>query len=661
MLLLVLVAGLALSKGSAQDELESIELLDQTAGLGLDLRAQAGFETVRAGGYVRAREIAEEILLEDPEAFTGHVLLGMAQHRGEGNLPRAFFHLQRGLELFEEQYGANPDSSAPWFWHGAVLGELAQVSGEMGRHQQKIHFLALHDQSYQPQWPADRAWPLMRLRHYEEARRAVLEGMLLLDQPDQVATALTALCAIEAELHDRQASFDACIQAVHYDRQSSFGGPAVYTNAAESALGVLRFDLAERYILEGTGRFARGTVSNPWMDLTQLYLAEGRTSEALDSFRRMLRWRRRQPAFMDEQNRAEAEMTSAIFMLVAGRADAAAKITARTLQRPDRTGFTSSETEQMQAAAALLDALAQRLAAELAAEEASWAEFRPAAKARLAGWHHRLRAWASARRAASLLADERMLVATLRPYLAGAVELPEWLGPELVGVLGAGVVAAALSRARSEEDLEGASGYFDAQAAEIAYHQGGWRAAWRAAELALAELPSSELLLRARVAAVGGEAARRDGDAKRSLALFDLAMQADPGTVRRLGLRLPTVFRSSDSPLARKAVALLRGSPRFRRANSGFAVEVDSDGAGGRACLLGPEDSVLSCAEVRPRAGDTADSLPRRLAAELHRMAFAPRVDLTQSDLDTLDGSPTAGGGRSAERLNRVLSGLVGE
>lgn len=651
----------------AQDELEDlgdlepIDVVDPTAGLGRDLRAQMGFEAVRSGANVRAREIAEQILIENPDDFTGHALLGMAQHRGEGNLPRAYFHLQRALELFEGEHSATPDNSAPWFWHGAVLGELAQVAGEMGRHQEKLHFLARHDESYQPEWPADRAWPLMRLRRYEEARMAALEGLMRVDQPDQIATARTALCAIEAELHNRQASFDACIEALQFDRESAFGGPAVYTNAAESALGVLRFDLAERYILEGTGRFARGTVSNPWMDLTLLYLAEGRTSEALDSFRRMFTWRRRQPAFMDEQNRAEAEMTAAIFMLVAGRADAAAKITARALERPDRTGFTSSESEQMEAAAALLDAVAHRLAAELADEEASWAEFGPAAKVRLGAWRHRLRAWTSARRAASLLADDRMLVATMRPYLAGSVEVPEWLEPELVEVLGAGVVSAALDRARTVEDLEGAAGYFDAQATEVAYHQGRWRKALDASDLALAALPSSELLLRARVAAIGAEAARRVGQASRALELFDLAMQADPGTVRRLGLRLPAVFRTDDSPLARRAGTLLRRSPRFRPASAGFAVEIEGDGAGGRACLLGPQDSVLTCAEVRPRAGDDADSLPRRLAAELHRQAFAPRVDLTQSDLDTLDGSPIAAGGRSAERLNRVLSGLVGE
>jgi len=50
----------------------------------------------------------------------------------------------------------------------------------------------------------------------------------------------------------------------------------------------------------------------------------------------MFRWRHRQPAYMDEQNRAETDMTSAVFLLVAGRLGQAAELTERILARPDR-------------------------------------------------------------------------------------------------------------------------------------------------------------------------------------------------------------------------------------------------------------------------------------------------------------------------------------
>ncbi|MCP4654706.1 MAG: hypothetical protein GY856_04710 [bacterium] len=445
------------------------------------------------------------------------------------------------------------------------------------------------------------------------------------------------------------------------DRREHQGGPTTLTNAAESALGVLRFDEAEKLILEGAERFVSGTVSNPWLDLMLLYLGEGRISEALDAMRRMFVWRNHQPAVVDEQNRAETDLASALFLVVAGHPVAAARITTRTLDRPDRTGYTSSESEQMEAASALVDRVAQGLAAELAAEEASYSGFWDAALARLESRRRRLRAWSSGRRAAALLADERILLATLRPYLAGAVEIPEWIAPELCSILGPGVVSAALGKARERETLAAASGYFQAWEAEIALRQGRARDALAASRRALAELPASELLLQARVAAIGAQAALEAGAGSEAIELFDRAYQLDPGVLRRLGAALPTSFEATPGPIAEAAVGFLRRSPRFERARGGFRVRVEGIADAGTACLVGPRGTVLACAEAAPRAGEGTGDVARRPARELHAAAFAPRIDLTQADLRSLDGSPTAAGGRSRERLKTVLSELVGE
>ena len=69
---------------------------------------------------------------------------------------------------------------------------------------------------------------------------------------------------------------------------------------------------------------------------------------------------------------------------------------------------------------------------------------------------------------------------------------------------------------------------------------------------------------------------------------------------------------------------------------------------------------MVGCAQVRPRAGEDTEDIARRLAKELHAQAFAPRLDLTQSDIRSLDGSPTAGGGRSSERLKSCKDNWLG-
>ncbi|MEM1205530.1 MAG: tetratricopeptide repeat protein [Acidobacteriota bacterium] len=626
-----------------------------------DLWAMAAFHALRRMQNIRARELTEQILDRDPESVAGHCLMGMVQHRAEGNLPRALFHLQRSRELIEARWGPTPSDGAPWRWHAMSLLESAMVNGEMGRHEDKVRLLLERDQLYEPPLPADRGWPLMRLRRYDEAKAAVVEALALEGDLDQKAQALTALCAIEAEQQSRQRGYEACKAAVDFDREHEFPGPTPFTNAAEASLGLLRMDEAEQLIQEATGLFVFGTVSNPWLDLMQLYLTQGRTSEALDAVREMLAWRNRQPAFMDEQNRAETEMASAVFLVIAGHAEEAARITQRAMERPDRTGFTSSESEQLEAASAVIDRLARRAAAERAAEEASWSRWRDAPAVRLRELGHRLGAWASGRRAASMLADERILLATLRPYLAGSVELSEWLKPELVELLGAGLVRSALERARTREDLEGAEGYFLVYETEAAWLAGDDARTLELADLGLAALPGAEVQLRARLVVRGAEAALDLGRRGRALELFDQAMQMDPGIVRRLGAALPVKVETEGGPWPRKVGRLLAASPRFQSVDgSAFVLSVEGSEAGGRACLTGPRGARFACGTVDPRAGEDADGLARRLAKELHEEAFAPRLDLTQSDISSLDGSPTAAGGRSNDRIRSILTDLTG-
>lgn len=629
--------------------------VDRPEGFGEDDAALEAYIALGMGRYLRARELTEQLLEEDPDSFTGHCLLGMVLHHAEGNLPLALFHLQRCRQEVEVRYGPQPPPEAPWFWHAMVLGELAFVSGEMDRHEDKIRYLDERDEIYSPSWPADRGWPLMRLRRYDEARLAVQQG-LESEDPGQMATARTALCAIEAEQLRREESYVACRLAAEEEQSSGRGGPTAFTNAAEAALGVLKMAEAESLILEGTRRFGYGSVANPWLDLTHLYLSQGRAAEALDAIRQMFEWRRRQPPSVDVQNRAESEMASAIFLLFAGRPFEAAKITARALEQPDRTGFTSAESEQMEAASALLDRVAHNMAAELLGEEAVARGFFHGLQLRLMAQRHRLRAWSSGRRAASHLAGERILLTTLRPYLAGAVEIPEWLEPELVAILGPGIVASALEETRQQETLERAEGYFRVYDTEIAWRRGALTEALLAAEQTLMELPEKEVLLRARAAAIGAQAAFESGDAGRALELFDHALQLDPGVVRRLGLALPCTFAASPTPLAEEAMRALVRSPRFTRSQTGFRIQIEAVEEVATACLEGPQGARLTCVEVRPRAGENVSERARRLARELHVEAFAPRLDLTQADLRSLDGSPTVG---SSEHLRTVLSDVI--
>ena len=269
----------------------------------------------------------------------------------------------------------------------------------------------------------------------------------------------------------------------------------------------------------------------------------------------------------------------------------------------------------------------------------------------LPSWLHAqwldLQAWLAQRGAVDALSHERLLVNTLRPYMADQLTLylTEWLQSDLVRVLGPGLAAAALERARAAETHErAAAGWFAALEAEIAAARGDDAATGEWARRALIELPQSEVLLRARVSALHGEAARREGDLERSVAAYDLALQRDPGAIRRLGLALPAVISAGGGELADEAAGYLRASPRLAADDTGFRVEVTASGESGRACLLGAGGETIGCGRVEPRAGEDASERARRLAQAFHEGVFSARVSLSQTDLRSLDGSPLTGG-----------------
>jgi len=66
---------------------------------------------------------------------------------------------------------------------------------------------------------------------------------------------------------------------------------------------------------------------------------------------------------------------------------------------------------------------------------------------------------------------------------------------------------------------------------------------------------------------------------------------------------------------------------------------VEATGEGGRICLLGLGGTVLGCGEASAEEGDDADALATRLVVAFHDEVFAPRVDMSQADANSLDGS----------------------
>ena len=96
----------AAGRGSAQN----LEGSDETAlnGFAATPDELQAWTLATEGQHIRARELAEKILARDPRSFVAHLVLGYAQHFAEANLPRALYHLDTALALYEHRFGDRP-------------------------------------------------------------------------------------------------------------------------------------------------------------------------------------------------------------------------------------------------------------------------------------------------------------------------------------------------------------------------------------------------------------------------------------------------------------------------------------------------------------------------------------------------------------------------
>lgn len=615
----------------------------------------AAWTEAQAGRFIKARELADGALRRDSSSYVAHFVLGFVYHYGEANAPRALFHTERALALYQAKWGREPEPLAPWRWHAKIIQELAAVHGELEHYEEQLRFMALYNESYRPHLMAEMAWPLMKLRRFDAARQAARAAQAT-GEPRQLEIALNALCAIEFEAGDDRASYDACRAAMELHGGSPERQSAVdFTNFAEAARSVFRLDEAERVGLLAA-RAQTSWYGNPHVELAELYIREGRFIEALASLREVPRYRARRPPHVQESDRNESRRALAEFFLVVGRAEDAMRITEQAVLAPDRRGHNSRDPRQDEAIAALLDRRARLMHADALMVEVLGAPFYERIWAWVSACKLRFDAWSSGRRAARALADDARLVGTFMIGTSRSAVLPPWLAGELVQVLGPGIAAEALTRARAEDRRAGASPYYDAFEAEAAHRSDDFGSARALSLRALEGLAPAETLLRARMHAIAADSARVLGDLPRAVESYDQAFQTDPGVFVRMELEVPARISTRGGTIGRATGELIASSPRFVSEDVGLRIEIEDSVQRGQACLIGASGSILACAEEERRSAESDDDFARRLSSSFHRAAFAPRIDLSQTDANGLDGANVV----SRDPL-RTLFGVSGD
>jgi tetratricopeptide (TPR) repeat protein len=593
---------------------------------------EEAFLMVEQNQMIRARELGEALVADDPTSFIGHLVLAYAQHFAEANFPRALYHANLARQHFEARFGPEPQTPAPWIWHARIIQELANVHGDLGHHAERIALIERFNRSYQPRMVAEVAWSLMKLGRYDEARAAARAG-LAEDGPGQVMVALNALCAIEFEAGRDGASYDACGQALAHSRQTGSVTVVDLTNFAEAARTMFQLAEAERALLEAT-EASSSLYGNPWLDLAELYTRAGRFAEAGQALSEIAAWRGKRPPHARDADRNESRRGIAEFMLVTGMHEQALGLTDKAMVTPDRRAHNSRNPAQDRSLTALLDRRARRMAAESRVEGATAKPWYERLLAQGEAWVLEAQAFLSGRAVTRILTeDDALLVGLLRFGTASSGVQPPWLTGDLVELFGPGVMHEAIVRADEGDGRAAADPYYAALHAEVALAEGDEEAVQRYAARALAGLGTGEALLRARVMALQAQAGLDVN--------YDAVLGTDPGVFRRLEASIPVRLRVQGDAVAQEVADAVRRSPRFHvTSDAPLTVSVDVRAAGGRVCLLGGAERVFGCGEASvTNDADSVQTLAQRLVDAFHTDVFAPRVDMSQAEINSLDGS----------------------
>ena len=642
--------------GDAPPELGDIQIAQSASCFGFtDIENPRALEICDALALeenVRARELGEEWIRRQPDSPAAQFAYAEVLYTAEGNLARALFHLNRAESLTGYETITEAIESGNIQWHYLTLSQLSNVHQLMGDQLRALEYLDHINEIYGQDVESFRGWPLLKLKQYDAARASAMAVLENTENERERARAWNTLCAVELASLAPVDSMAVCNRAISEDEnlaaQSGRGDTVYLTNASEVALSLLQMEAAEDYLDRATRNLNPDSVADPWIYKLYLTMSQGRLVEARAALDRMLYWRESQKPIVGVMNRAEHYMVSAAFMLLAGYAEDAAVLSETALNQPDRNGSYSADDFQKDAMAALINAVASRMQYQIRLEQGAGAGWAGSLKTRIEAAGLLFTAWRSERFAASLFTRPEILLNRLRPYAPLDVHIPEWIEPELVRMIGTGVVRGALDDAFDAGAFQLNTGYYHAWLAEAAAIDGDEDEIIEHGARALAQLPPREALVRARVEARMGDARWKLGEHESALEHFERALRTDPGITRRLGAALPVSLRTSGGGFSRQLADILRASPRFREHQNGFLLDAGNDGA---ICLRARSGANLSC--YTAPAGNAGEA-----SQAFHARAFGPGFEISKAQRSMLRGSSVifANGAGRMENSPQLLS-----
>ena len=613
---------------------------------GPDAAEKELLKSIKSEKYIRGREQAEKILRKSPQSIIARYGLARVFHDEEANLPRSLYHARLAEGHLTRRFSERPTDAQARVWHRRILAEQVVILGEMDRRRQQLSVMDRHDALYRPLMDRWRIWPLMKLHRFKEAGDLARKVALSENQHERIS-GFNGMIAIESERMRPRKCFQAGMKAV---TATSYQSCILNQNTAEAAFAIFKFDEVERLALKSVQAMLQDCPATAYPHLARLYLLRADFQRAMDAVKSSRQQK------IERRYRQQFEMGNtaglARLLYTLGHFTKAYNLAKRVLRAPDRVGMTSFSDDVMRVIYTL-DYHATLMAHIESLREQS--SVRPLGLDKAGLWLSiadlRRRAWSARRRMARLLSQTTDLTRLVRPYLK---PLPPWHAGALIDAVGKGMLLRALDDARRRETMpKEAAPYYAALAGEVAFRDGRLKEALTLAGEALGALPKDEVLLRGRTQAWAADSARRLGKNKEARDLFHQVLQRFPTALRLLGIPLPVALRADSRALSGAVASRLRDSRRLVMGDLGFTVRVTGEKERVRICLSGQGGRRYACSETDLGQAAARDEQVALALDAFHRKVFAPKIDLTQRDINSLDGSAVRGD--ADEVLREVL------
>lgn len=625
-----------------------------------------------SGQRNRARTLVEQTLKEQEKPILAAFILALIYSEMEGNFPKSLYWLRRAEKWLLENCQGKPSDLKAQKFHRDLIIQQSFTLGDMDKRPAQLKALKRYETFYTPPRDELKIWPLVKLGRFEEARTLGYK-LIQTDDPFVRSRAFNGLMAVECEARERKASYEWGMKG-HLDAREQ--SCVIALNMGLAARQCFLFDEEIRFNRLALNAQDKDCSSSPYIQSSATYLIRGEFQKSISA---LSAWAPKSASeFSQSHMRVKARRAELMYSLgVWGRGLEEAH---QVVTYPDRSAGTDSASEEMLSLEASLLYWAFLDGALIEARErASVRSFNQNIKSLPQQAQLKFRRWKQRRQVIRYASYDELLIDIVRPYYSNVMP---WYLSTLAHILGGGVLRGAIEHARvleAKDYPKEVNAYLDALEAELAWVEGDLEEVLHFVEQALQGIPESARLIRYRLIALrwASRNALKDPSLPSGGLDDDLhtLLQNFPTPLRILDLSLPVKISLSGGKLAEQVGEALARSPRFESEEQAtLTLQVTESKDQLKVCLMGRNATRYGCVEswIDPEVERTQQELKRqalkgrahrlerqkedgdtetkealiqldgpveRIVDRVHTLLLAPKVELTQKELDSLDGN----------------------